>query len=275
MSMTRTLKSESLYPRWIHDCGEGAVIWRLAFTPSGTLVGQKRFANERQSLFFSIDPLSGLVYAAGWMAVDPVQEALIGEGWFTGIETVHEHLVYIHSWQDASPEHRGIWAFDPVNGEVRWGRPDLVFSANTVVGLLVYRIVFFAGLPERRYALLNPLTGTLIESSEIDAEEVLSLQRGAETEERRQRVELPEMDQNSGGEREWLLLEGISVEGLHRKDAAGGWHSSLKIVENGTLSYEDSMESDSSKPLWNNFLVRGGDLYYIRNKRELVCVPLR
>jgi len=77
------------------------------------------------------------------------------------------------------------------------------------------------------------------------------------------------------GGREWMLLEGICVEGLHRTDRDGGWQSSLRIVENGTLLYEDAMESGSSKPLWNNFLVRGGDLYYIRNKRELVCVPLR
>ncbi|RTY39176.1 DUF4905 domain-containing protein [Chlorobium phaeovibrioides] len=270
MSMTRILKS-----RWIHDCGEGAVIWHLAFTPSGTLVGQKRFAEDRQALFFTIDPLSGSVYVAGWVAVDPVQGAVIGEGWFAGIETVHQQLVYIHSWQDASPEHRGIWAFDPVKGEVRWSRPEFVFSANTPGGLLVYRIVFFAGLPERRYALLDPLRGTLVEGGDIAAEEALLLQRGAETEEQRQGVLLPEMDPQSGGGREWMLLEGICVEGLHRTDRDGGWQSSLRIVESGTLLYEDAMESGSSKPLWNNFLVRGGDLYYIRNKRELVCVPLR
>jgi len=270
-------------PRWIHDCGEGAVVWRIVFTPSGTLVAEKRLSAERRSVFFSLDPLSGAVHTAGWRAVDPVQEALIGEGWFTGIETVHEHFVYIHSWQEASPEHRGIWAFDPVRVEVQWGRPDLVFSANTKGGLLVYRIALFAGLPERQYFLLDPLTGALIQRSaqspgeglDIAAEEVYALQRGAETEESRQGVLLPEMVAGRGGEQERIQLGETVVEGLHGKKDSGEWYSRVSIDEGGEARYRDSMEEHSPQPLWNNFLVRGGNLYYIRNKRELVCVPLR
>lgn len=262
-------------------------IWQIMFTGSGTLVAQKRDTGRRQAIFFSLDPDSGKLLTDGFQPLLSDEAGPAGEGWFTGLESTSEHLAYCHSYMQNSPEHLGIWAYDPGEGRVAWTRPDVVFSANLGTDLLVYRPTVFAGFPERFFMLLDALTGRTVRELGEDNPETASLRMNAVPEEDRQQVRLPLMTSAAGLPHELVaislpetaLLEYIpsgksGALAVHEPHGhSGTWVSSIKVCRNGFL-YEDTMLRDTEAPALNNFLIRGDKLYYIKGKEELVSVAL-
>jgi hypothetical protein len=275
---------------WRYHAGPGAVIWQMMFTGSGCLAGQKRFPESRRLLLFSVDTPSGKVLADDCRLIDPLSSMPVGDGWLTGFEAANEKLVFCHAYQADSPEHRGIWAFDPATGSVVWGRPDIVFAANLGHELLVYRPSVFAGFPERHFFLVDPSTGSVIRELGIDNPEINDLRQHTLTEEERQQVILPEF---AGEEKrtelslpagsviaaqapcEYLETGDVKVIALHEPGTVPDtWNSALHIFNDGYKVYHETMAFASCRPVVNNFLIRGDKLYYIKEKEELVCVSL-
>ncbi|ABB24479.1 DUF4905 domain-containing protein [Pelodictyon luteolum] len=256
---------------WRYDCGDGAILWQLSFTGSGMLFGQKRFPGDRRSLFFAIDPEAYRVLIDDFQPLDPASGLPLGAGWFTGIESTHRDLVYLHAWQEGSPLHRGIWAVLARTGSILWSQPGLEYVAHTDSGLLACRQSSFAGFPERNYLLLDPLTG-----KESACDDAAGLRASAIGEDARQEVQLPEAterlpDGSRGGE---SIVRGRVVAGSVHEDLEGRWRSTLRLWEDGMEVYCDVMDEGGSMPARNNFLIRGDKLYYIKKKRELVAFTL-
>jgi hypothetical protein len=265
-------------------------IWQIMFTGSGVLVAQKRDAGRRQALFFAVDPENGALLMEDFQPFFSAEAGPAGEGWFTGLESTSEKLAFCHAYQQFSPEHLGIWAFNPAGGSVVWMRSDIVFSANLGGELLVYRPSVFAGFPERNFMLLDSLTGETLRELGEENQETALLRQNALPEEERQQLRLPVFAGNAGlppdlpGHYRAILpqnalleyiMQGIAVVvAVHEHGGADGvWSSSLRVYREG-LVYEESMQLDAPYPLLNNFLIRGDKLYYIKEKEELVSVAL-
>ncbi len=281
---------EQLSVRWHFHAGEGALIWHLMFNQTGALIGQKRFVTTRKALFFSLDALTGEVFCDDYLLMDHGNDLPVGEGWLVGLETTREHLLYCYSYQQQSPEHIGIWAVDLRVGKVVWSRLDIVFVANLDHQFLVYRPSVFAGFPERHFFLIDPSSGADICSLGQDGSEVNALRGRALTEEERQGVELSRfVTENMVEERRALERAGIAeptrcecivhgsftVAAFHEPARSlEGWHSFLRVWSLDRLVYSASMEESAERPCLNNFLIRGDNLYYLKDKEELTCVAL-
>ena len=277
--------------RWRYDAGHGALIWQLMFTKKGDLIGQKRFVANRRALFFCIDIKTGKVVRDDYLLMDHLHPVPAGDGWFTGLETTLGNLVYCYAYQSQSPEHKGIWALDLRDDRVVWSRPDIVFAANLGHEFLVYQLSAFGGFPERHFLLIDPFTGEDIRSLGLDSPAVNAIRQEVVQEEDRQQVILSEfVTLQMPEERLALHRVGIpetsrceciaqgtlTVVGLHEQvELTGLWHSFIKIWKMDALVYADSMEEGVEKPCLNNFLIRSENLYYLKNKEELVCVSLK
>ncbi|NTU97874.1 MAG: DUF4905 domain-containing protein [Chlorobiaceae bacterium] len=280
-------KKKELSLSWKHHAGRNMVVWQIMFTGSGTLVAQKRDAERRQAFFFSLDPGTGTSLTEGFQPQYSEGGGPAGEGWFTGLESTSEKLVYCHAYQQNSPEHLGIWAFEADSATLAWLRTDLVFSANLDSALLVYRPSVFAGFPERHFMLLDPLSGVTLRELGEENPETMELRRNAIPEEERQQLVLPEFAGNGAllpelpgttlpayAMTEYIMAGRVTVIALHEQGGArGGWKSSLRVYTDD-LVYEDCMQRNAEAPVQNNFLIRGHKLYYIKEKEELVSVGL-
>ena len=283
-------KQEKFSVRWSYYAGHGALIWQLMFTETGYLVGQKRFTPSRRALFFCIDIMTGDVVRDDYLLMDHLHPVPAGEGWFVGLETTLKNLVYFYTYHFQSPEHKGVWAVDFRADRVMWSRSDIVFAANLDHAFLVYQPASFGGFPERHFLLIDPFTGEDIQSFDLDSSAVNTLRQEVLQEEERQKVVLPDfvtekmMEECLAMERvgiaatakcECIVQWPLTIAALHEQnELTGAWHSSLKIWEMDLLVYSDVMEECVEKPSLNNFLMREENLYYLKNKEELVCVSL-
>ena len=281
-------KKEQLSLRWRYDAGHGALVWHMMFTDRGDLVGQKRFASNRQTLFFCIEPDTGKVLCDNYLLMDHALPA--GDGGFTGLETTRKDLAYCYACLPLSPEHKGVWAIDFRTGRVVWSRSDIGFVANLNDRFLVSRSSVFGGFPERSFLFVDPLTGSNISHHALDSAQVNALRNEAVPEEIRQKVILPcffteEMAEAPSALKnigftaptpcEYILQGALTVVALHEKTKLTGlWRSSLKVWSTDRLVYADSMAECAGTPRLNNFLIRSDNLYYLKEKGEIVCVAL-
>lgn len=261
---------------WCWHGGSGSVIWQLMFPGEGVVAGLKRFPATRTASIFSIDASTGMTRCDAFVPSAGAGGGIpVGDGWMIGLETVWGGLLYCHTFQSGSPEHQGVWAVDPVVGKVVWGRPEAVFAANLGSSLLVYRTHLFAGFPEREYWLIDPMTGEVIESLGTGFDKPNLLRMSAVSEEERQGIVLSEVQPTAEGPVEIIRSGSYQAEARHAPSAQGGnWSSTIRVLRGDSVVYEGVMAGASAAPLFNNFLVRGGMLYYIRENEELVGVTL-
>lgn len=281
---------EPVSRRWLYHGGSDALIWRLSFTCNGLLVGQKRCPETRRSLFFAIEEHSGRVVLDDYVLLLPDGTLPAGEGWFTGIETVSGNLVYLHAYQENSPEHLGLWAVDPETGGVVWSLAAVVYCGVLPDGLLVYIPSVFAGFPERRYLIIDPLTGGELRRPEAGSPEINALRERVVPEEWRQEIVLPEFA--ALGSPLHAVLKGIGIAGPERCECiaagnlvaaadhvhdpmSGGWRSVIRIWRDGRLLYEDVMSEKCARPALNSFLLHGRGLYYLKGESGLIAVDIR
>ncbi|MEI6638083.1 MAG: hypothetical protein FDX02_06145 [Chlorobium sp.] len=281
---------EPLAVRWRYDAGRGALVWQLMFTETGDLIGQKRFSSDRRALFFAIQPLTGRVFCDDYLLMDDGQGTPAGEGWFTGIETIRGGLVYCYVSLPHSPEHKGIWCIDFTTGQVVWSRSDIEFIANLEEEFLVCQTSLFGGFPERQFLFVDALTGLEISKPPLDAAQVNAIRAAVVPEELRQRIilpgfvrdgiadELPGLEGFTVSETsryESIVYGALTVVALHEQRILSAlWRSSIKVWRKSSLVYEECMEAGVDKPCLNNFLIQRDNLYYLREREELLCVAL-
>lgn len=284
-------KKEHLPVRWQYDAGSDTLVWQLMFTETGDLVGQKRCIAARKALFFSIDTATGKVLCDDYLLTEHCSAKLAGEGWFTGFETTFGAFACCYACQSQSPEHQGIWVIDFRGKKVVWSRPDIGFVAHFDNKMVVATTSVFGGFPERQFLLVDPLDGKNIPLPDLDSVTINEIRENAVQEHERQHVILPDVVtqemvaehrvlQRTGisetGCRECIVQDPVTIVAHHEPvELPGSWRSRIEVWHDDTLVYSDCMEkSVESRPCLNNFLVRSGALYYIRDKRELICVAL-
>jgi hypothetical protein len=264
---------------WSWHGGSGALIWQLMFSGSDAVMGIKRFPRQRAATLFCLESFTGCVLRDNFVLTGGAEpDVPVGDGWMTGLETTHGELLFCHAYQPGSPEHQGIWAVDLKGNGIVWSRPDLVYAANLGDSLLVYRSKVFAGFPERDYWLIDPLSGRELDHPGMDHERPNRLRLMAESEQERQGIMLPDSGFDESGQVEHIDCGSWRASAFHRMYIAEGgavsWASSLTITAGDRLLYEDIMATSETMPVFNNFLIRKGRLYYIKEKESLISVAV-
>jgi len=264
---------------WSWHGGSGAMIWQLMFSGNDAVMGIKRFPRRRAATLFCLESSTGSVLCDNFVLTDGAEpDQPVGDGWMTGLETTHGELLLCHSYQPGSPEHQGIWAVDLAGNRIVWSRPDLVYAANLGDSLLTYRSRVFAGFPERDYWLIDPLSGHELDHPGMEHECPNRLRLMAESEQERQGILLPDSVFDESGQIEHIDCGVWRASAFHRmrpeKDGAVFWESFLTITAGDRLLYEDVMASSETMPVLNNFLIRKGRLYYIKEKESLISVAV-
>jgi hypothetical protein len=246
------------------------------FPEGGIVAGLKRNPVSRTASLFCLEAESGRNISDDFVPVVAEGSDLpVGEGWMIGLETTHRGVLFCHAFQSGSPEHQGLWAVDLLSRRMVWGRPEAVFAANLGDALLVYRNRMFAGFPEREYWLIDPRNGEVIESLGTGHERPNLLRISAESEESRQGIVLPEARMSADGPVEVIEAGVVVAEGRHTPSLLpGAWSSTVRASVGGLTVHEATMAAASPAPLFNNFLIRGSMLYYIKENEELVGVML-
>lgn len=265
--------------RWIWQGSAGSVIWQLMFSGDALVMGLRRYPQERRATLFCLDSATGRALCDDFVLTETGESGgLVGDGWMIGLETTHEGLLFCHTFQPGSPEHLGLWAVDLPGNAVVWRRTDLAFAANLGDSFLVYRTRVFAGFPEREYLLIDPRTGQETEASAVDTDRANQLRMEAASEQERQGILLPFAGFDESGHVERIEFGSVSVSATHRMIAAESgtvvWDSRLKVVSAALPLFEDAMAEGVPMPAFNNFLIRAGRLYYIKQNDALISVSI-
>jgi hypothetical protein len=264
---------------WRWHGGDGAMIWQLMFSSNGKVMGLKRSSEERRATLFCLEAATGRILCDDFVLADPSDmNNAVGNAWMIGLETTYADWLVCHAYQPGSPEHQGIWAVDLPVKTIVWCRPDLVFAANLGDRFLVYRTRVFAGFPERDYFLLDPETGQEIEADPIEQERAHLLRSEAASEQERQGIVLPDSGVNPDAHVEFIHYGTMHVTAFHRErlTQAGHlvWDSFLEISSANAVLYQEQVATSFSVPAVSNFLIKDERLYYIREKSELISVPV-
>ena len=266
--------------QWRYCPSGSALPWKIMFIEPDLLVCENRHRNSGKTFFACLLRGSGKEILRDFSLGRHVQN-VAGKDWMTGLETVRGDLFYVHGYEDNSPEHRGIWAVDPLKGEIIWARPEAAFVANLQGGMLVYAAGSFAGFPERNYYLLDAQSGEVLETIGEDALKANSMRRESLSDEELQKVILPEVadhgrlvtglsDEDFA---EYIEHDGLLITVIHSSGKSGeGFDATISAYRNGTKIYQDSLARSAAVPCVNYFLLHNVTLYYIKDMYELISV---
>ena len=273
---------ELYVPQWRYIPPGNALPWKIMFLEPDILVCENRFRETGRTFFSALSLQSGKEILSDFSLEDHFQ-AITGTGNMAGLETARGNLFYIHGYQDNSPEHRGIWAVDPLKGVIAWARPEAVFVANHPDGMLVYASGAFAGFPERSYYLLDTERGEVLDTIGSNVERANRFRRESLSDEELQKVQLPRKLESgcsfSGLSEEefseYIERDELFITAIHTSGKSGkGFDAVIRAHRNGKRVYDDVLGTSTAVPSVNYFLLRRVTLYYIRNTNELVSVRL-
>lgn len=267
-------------PQWRYCPPRNAMPWKIMFLEPDLLVSENRQRKTGKTFFSCLSLESGKEVQREFDLEASVQ-GVAEQGLMAGLETTRGNLFYVHGYEDNSPEHRGIWAVDPLRNGIVWARPEAAFVANLQDGMLVYASGSFAGFPERSYYLLDAQNGEVLEAIGEDALKANSMRREALSDENMQQVILPELAGHdrilpglSGKEfAEYIEHEGLRITVIHSAGKSGeGFDATITVFRDGAIIYQDSLAKNATLPCMNYFLLRNVTLYYIRDMNELISV---
>jgi hypothetical protein len=96
-------------------------LWHVRPTESDVVICEERDTDRKTVLYTAIDRESGAVL---W------HKPLNDGSWWTGIETVHDGILFLHGFASPDmPHHRGIRAFDLRTGAGLWSKLELRYVA--------------------------------------------------------------------------------------------------------------------------------------------------
>jgi hypothetical protein len=205
------------------------VIWRICPASGRMLIGEERDLESKSTSFFCVDS-SGTVR---W------RERSFTEAWWTGIEAVHEGVLYVHRYATPDlPSHKGITAVDCASGETLWAIPDALFVGAR---------------GERVLAWQNSARGACMLEIEHRSGELLSARAQSESE---VPLSLPEQEGSALLKSPVPLTESdvqhAALRGLLQKScAAGTVPSGVEYCERGAVvvfTYTVSAAAGGSSP---------------------------
>ncbi len=293
-------------PVWLfHKPG---MIWLSQFLDNGNLIIEHRTGSrratfsERKVSFLLLDALTGQPLWENFMLKDDAGNA-IGDGWWVGLELVYENLFYLHSYVAPHiPEHRGLWAFDATSARLVWKHESVSFVSRSGGELLVYRPADSEALAERRYFILDALTGETLRA--VSTAEAHAFRNQSQDLATAQGVTLPTRHDETSPDFE--RIQSLAEKATSAKNIVAGYDClelgtttllgyheqtektvltpnglpvkaltyKLFVLKEGKPIYHDTLGEAMSGWLVDGFFVRKNRLYYTKHQDTLVALDL-
>ncbi|HTY10292.1 MAG TPA: DUF4905 domain-containing protein [Bacteroidota bacterium] len=285
MDISSLFQQRHLKPLWSYSTA--GVLWRLLFSETNFIVGEERDTDAKQASFFCLNAANGDVL---W------KSASFGEPWWIGIEGIVHDKVFLHGFRKPDmPEHGKIIAVDLGTGKELWRNNDFAFYSASPGRVFAYRDFF----EKRLFYELDAATGEFIqEFSEppVELPETKNRYRGREnflfpeflTEDTPEfPIVAPLVERFCGrsaihGPVEYVRTGGKLVFNYHatlshdEEKNVDLLENKLCIVDeaNGKQVYADVVNSSTPGAVPDSFFVDDTMMYYIKEKKTLVAVPL-
>jgi hypothetical protein len=278
--VTSIFRRRRLAPSW--EFTAKGVIWRLHPAEGGMLVGEERNIDLKTVSFFCVNSPGTL-----WKGKN------FGEQWWTGIETVHNGVLFLYGFVTPDlPGRKGITAVDCATGDFLWKNGALTFIG--AAGDKVYASQDAPGAPvvveiaHRSGALLREVRGGSA------TQQVPRAATGPEEVEYPQVLLEEDLSPLAALVRQYSAKASadcpveygehgpyvVIVYHMRRGDARGEkspYSQVMEVVErpSGASAMHVTVDPAVSTPGSGSFLVNAGILYFVRDKKTLSAVRLR
>jgi len=267
-------------------------IWRMNFSAGDILVCETRDLDSKETYFFTLNYRTKQIYLSDFQ---------LKEKWWVSIESCTDDLVFFNYFKTPElPEHIGITAIDIKTGNIKWINSELTFLFSDGLELYAYEEKFSREI----FYKLDVLDGRILETYENEkiADSILELKQfneekmfsgfiypeiyiqGNDVNKQAENYLLERFnDVKYFGEIEFIDLENLLIYNFHA-DAGINMNditqpnlsNRIEIFnkKTGKLIHDEILNKDAVNYVPDSFFIKGGFLFYIKEKKELVLIDL-
>jgi hypothetical protein len=280
----------SLFPRplttaWSFSCG--GTLWRLLLGDRGSIVGECRDQERKETTFFC---LRGNTGSLSWRHSSPQ------EPWWVGLEAVCGNRVLIHGFETPDlPGHKRLVALDLDSGAEVWRNDEVTYWFSYQSRVYTHQTMF-----ENRVAqVLDLETGKLLETHD-EIEDLTAVRELARQEDPHASIDFPELlepaaaaakfrpliereirNHQLAGPIEALVREPFLLMNYYRLSKGSTPQEPLLenqflIFDSGTGKkvYSDVLARDAHAAVPDAFFVKDSFVYFIKDQKNLCMVKL-
>ena len=285
MNISSLFQKKQLTPAWSYTTA--GVLWRLLFSETNFIVGEDRDTEKKQVSFFCLNATNGDVL---WKDIS------FAEPWWIGIDGIVHDKVFLHGFKKPDmPEHGRIIAADLGTGRELWHNNDYAFLFATTDRVFAYRDFF----EKRLYYELDASSGVFIREHQEPPADMAELKKASHG---RSDFLFPEalVDANADypllfpkiekycssanlrGSVEYVQSNGRiafsyhSVCGSDPENTKELLKNCLCVIDesNGKQVFAEVLNSLTPAVVPDSFFVDGSTLFYIKEKKTVVALPL-
>jgi hypothetical protein len=290
MSIFSIFKGERLKPLWQFETKKPSVIiWKLLISPDGILAGEERDTEEKTASLFALDVPSGKML---W------RDVKLDEVWWFNSERATSENIYIQKFRKPDmPEPQGIVAIDIHTGAIRWEQPDVSMLFEHDGKIYAQR----EALGRKEFFAIDTISGEVLEAYGSEKVNILAMQSMVVDTDHNSVYSMAitpedELFTAIGNVLQDVLnvneLRGTIDFAEHGKYIIFSYHerilnnpqamlgnllrNHLKVLdkEKGEIIYSDEPNAETPYPVPENFFIHRGVLIYVKEKREVIGVPL-
>jgi len=252
-------------------------MWRMFFSRSGIIAGETRDTLSKNAYFFALNSTDGRIIFSNLQ---------LEQKWWVSISGVNDGFAFISGYKKPDmPELMGITAIHLLDGSIRWESNDLSFFFADNDRVYVCKQL----LETKKYYSIDANTGR--DRKEVTVESIVSRKEEVESSLYQDFI-YPEPDQTglidlSGlkheGPVEYIKFKGYIIYNYHEYKGVG-----IRNVEKNRLTnkllirdsasdkivFSETLNKNVTGYVPDSFFIRKDCLFYVREKRELVCVSL-
>ncbi len=290
MGILSIFKSARIKPLWQFQTAAPSVIfWKLLISPDGILAGEERDTEEKTASLFALDVESGKMLWRG---------AKLDEGWWFNSEKATAANIFIQKFRKPDmPEPQGIIALDIHSGAMRWEQPDVSMLFEHEQKVYAQR----EAMGRKEFFAIDSITGEVLEAYGSGRENILAMQNMIVDTDVHSVYSMPiTPDDEIFTAISTVLTDVLDVNELrgtidfaefgkyiifsyheriiNRPEAMLGnlLRNHLKVLDTelGEIVYSDEPNGETPYPVPENFFIHRGILIYVKEKREVIGIPL-
>jgi len=280
-----------LKPLW--SFSQKGNLWRFFFAGSNTIVGETRDIESKIVYFFSININTGKPYIKN--------HCFENENFWLSIEGLNDKYFFLHSFERPDlPQHKGIRALDNFTGETLWENDEYLYLFCTNESLYAYREKFEG----KEIVELDIVSGELIKTFEQEEhDEIYDFRYKTSDESAYEKYNYPKPFNNENtpntlnkifnkelhkternGKLEYISKGDYLLFNYYLEKAADMKSPNKKSYENrfciykisnAEKIYQDILNGSSAYNVPDNFFIKEDNLYYLKEKKELIAINLK
>ena len=282
--------TNTLNPLW--KFSQKGNLWRFFFAGKNMIVGETRDNEAKVVYFFSLDVSKGKTFLKN--------HRLKNEDYWISIEGLNKKICFLHRFEKPDlPQHKSIIALDIFSGKKLWENNEYLYFFNTDQSLYAYKEKF----ESKEIVELNVNNGMVLNTfDENEHDEIYKIRNDSYSEQSSEKYnypipfskeetpeDIPKIFKkeitlaNSEGKIEYIIKDDYLMFNYYEKISLPNGVSKktyknkfcIYNIFNGEKLYKDIMNRTSSYNVPDNFFVKDDNLYYLREKKELIAINLK